>query len=92
MLASGWTPRSTEELAIGAASHNGEDGHRELVAGMLAAVGLGPEHLGCPPALPMHEATRAQWLAEGWAPDRRPAPRSRPSSSTGAALRSTRSR
>jgi L-asparaginase II len=37
---------------------------------MLAAVGLGPEHLGCPPALPLHEPTRARWLAEGRAPDR----------------------
>ncbi|MGY1806716.1 asparaginase [Blastococcus sp. SYSU D00669] len=69
-LAAGWAPRSAEELAIGAASHSGEDGHRELVAGMLAAVGLGPEHLGCPPALPLHEPTRARWLAGGRAPER----------------------
>src|SRR5437764_1125132 len=39
-LEAGWTPRSTEELAIAAASHNGEDGHRDVVAGMLAAAGL----------------------------------------------------
>jgi L-asparaginase II len=70
LLAAGWQPRSQEELAIGAASHNGEDGHRDLVAEMLAAAGLGPDDLGCPPALPMHEATRARWLAEGRAPDR----------------------
>jgi L-asparaginase II len=70
LLAAGWTPRSTEETALGAASHSGEDAHREMVAGMLAAVGLGPEHLGCPPALPLHEPTRAQWLAAGRAPDR----------------------
>jgi L-asparaginase II len=70
LLAAGWQPRSQEELAIGAASHNGEDGHRDLVAGMLAAAGLGPDDLGCPPALPMHEATRARWLVEGRAPDR----------------------
>ncbi|MGY2083731.1 asparaginase [Blastococcus sp. SYSU DS0539] len=70
VLAAGWAPRSTAELAIGAGSHNGEDGHRELAAGMLAAVGLGPEDLGCPPALPQHEATRARWLAAGRAPDR----------------------
>ncbi|MGY1617118.1 asparaginase [Geodermatophilus sp. SYSU D00691] len=69
-LAAGWAPRSAEELAIGAASHSGEDGHRELVAGMLAAIGLGPEHLGCPPALPLHEPTRARWLAGGRAPER----------------------
>jgi L-asparaginase II len=70
LLAAGWTPRSGEELAIGAGSHNGEDGHRELAAAMLAAVGLGPDHLGCPPALPQHEPTRAAWLVAGRAPER----------------------
>ncbi|SDN37505.1 asparaginase [Geodermatophilus siccatus] len=70
LLAAGWAPRSAEELAIGAGSHSGEDGHRELVAGMLAAVGLSPDDLGCPPALPAHEATRAAWLAGGRAPER----------------------
>ena len=70
LLAAGWTPRSGEELAIGAGSHSGEDGHRDLVAGMLAAVALTPDDLGCPPALPMHEDARARWLAEGRAPDR----------------------
>ncbi|WP_448626715.1 asparaginase [Geodermatophilus sp. URMC 64] len=70
LLASGWSPRSAEELAIGAGSHSGEDGHRELVAGMLAAAGLGPDALGCPPALPSHEPTRAAWVAEGRAPER----------------------
>lgn len=70
LLAAGWRPRSPEELAIGAGSHNGEDGHRELAAAMLAAAGLGPDDLGCPPALPQHEATRAAWLVEGRQPDR----------------------
>ena len=70
LLAAGWTPRSGEELAIGAGSHSGEDRHRELVAGMLAAAGLSPDDLGCPPALPSHEATRAAWLAAGRAPER----------------------
>ena len=70
LLAAGWAPRSAAELAIGAGSHNGEDGHRELAAAMLAAVGLGPDDLGCPPALPQHEPTRAAWLAAGRAPDR----------------------
>jgi L-asparaginase II len=37
---------------------------------MLAAVGLSPDDLGCPPALPAHEATRAAWLAAGRAPER----------------------
>jgi L-asparaginase II len=70
LLAAGWAPRSTEELAVGAGSHSGEDGHRELVAGMLAAVGLSSDDLGCPPALPAHEVTRAAWLAAGRAPER----------------------
>ena len=70
MLAAGWRPRTGEELAIGAGSHNGEDGHRELAASMLAAVGLGPADLGCPPALPSEEGTRATWLAGGRAPER----------------------
>ncbi|SDN93922.1 asparaginase [Geodermatophilus sp. DSM 45219] len=70
LLAAGWTPRSDDELAIGAGSHSGEDGHRELVAGMLAAADLTPGDLGCPPALPSHEATRAAWLAAGRAPER----------------------
>jgi L-asparaginase II len=70
LLAAGWRPRDDRELAIGAASHNGEDGHVELVSSVLAAAGLGADDLGCPPALPQHEATRAQWLVAGRAPDR----------------------
>jgi L-asparaginase II len=70
LLAAGWTPRSAAELAIGAGSHNGEDGHRELAARILAAAGLGADDLGCPVALPQHELTRGRWLADGRAPDR----------------------
>jgi L-asparaginase II len=70
LLAAGWSPRSSAELAIGAGSHAGEDGHRELAAGILDAAGLGPQDLGCPPALPLHEATRAAWLVEGRPRDR----------------------
>ena len=70
LLAAGWAPGSAQELAIGAGSHSGEDGHRELAASMLAAVGLGPDDLGCPPALPSHEPTRAAWLVAGRAPER----------------------
>ncbi len=70
MLAAGWSPRSAAELAIGAGSHNGEDGHRDLAAAVLAAAGLGVDDLGCPPALPQHELTRGTWLATGRAPDR----------------------
>jgi L-asparaginase II len=70
LLAAGWAPRSGEELAIGAGSHSGEDGHRELAAAVLAAAGLGADDLGCPPALPSHEPTRARWLADGREPER----------------------
>jgi L-asparaginase II len=70
LLAAGWSPRSAQELAIGAGSHNGEDGHRDLAAAMLAAAGLGADDLGCPPALPQHEATKADWIATGRAPER----------------------
>jgi L-asparaginase II len=70
LLAAGWSPRSAAELAIGAGSHNGEDGHRDLAEAMLTAVGLGPDDLGCPPALPQHEATKAGWIAAGRTPDR----------------------
>jgi L-asparaginase II len=70
LLAAGWAPRSAKELAIGAGSHNGEDGHRETAAGMLAAVGLGPDDLGCPPALPIHDPTWAAWVSAGRAPER----------------------
>ena len=69
-LAAGWVPRSAQELAIAAGSHNGEDAHRDLVAGMLAAAGLGPDDLGCPPALPLDQATRSAWVAEGRPADR----------------------
>jgi L-asparaginase II len=70
LLAAGWTPRSSAELAIGAGSHNGEDGHRELASAMLAAVGLDADDLGCPPALPQHEGTKAAWLAADRKPER----------------------
>jgi len=70
LLAAGWSPRSAAELAIAAGSHNGEDAHRDLAAAMLAAAGLGPDDLGCPPALPQYEPTRAEWLAEDRKPDR----------------------
>jgi L-asparaginase II len=69
-LRAGWTPRNDRELALAGASHNGEDAHRELALDLLTAAGLSPDDLGCPPALPMHEPTRAQWLVAGRAPER----------------------
>ena len=69
-LDAGWQPRDDRELALAAASHSGEDDHRALAAQVLAGAGLNPEHLGCPPALPGHEGTRAHWLVEGREPER----------------------
>ncbi|WP_211435508.1 asparaginase [Trujillonella endophytica] len=69
-LDAGWSPASAEELAIAAGSHSGEDAHRDLAAGILAAAGLAPDYLGCPAALPQHEQTRASWLAGGRLPER----------------------
>jgi len=37
---------------------------------MLAAVGLTADDLGCPPALPQHEATKAAWVAADRKPER----------------------
>jgi L-asparaginase II len=70
LLAAGWEPRDDRELAVGAASHNGEDGHVELVRTLLDVAGLAPDDLGCPPALPGYEPTRAEWLTAGRAPER----------------------
>ncbi|MCZ2821906.1 asparaginase [Modestobacter sp. VKM Ac-2977] len=69
-LQAGWQPRDDRELALAAASHSGEDEHRALAGELLAAAGLGPDDLGCPPALPQHERTRAEWLVAGRAPER----------------------
>ena len=70
LLAAGWSPRSGEALAIAAGSHNGEDGHRDLVAAVLAAAGLSADDLRCPPALPMHDPDWAVWVSAGRAPER----------------------
>ncbi|MGY1744430.1 asparaginase [Blastococcus sp. SYSU D00695] len=69
-LDAGWAPRSAAELAIAAGSHSGEDGHRGLAGEVLAGAGLTPAALGCPPALPQHEPTRAAWLVAGRGPER----------------------
>jgi L-asparaginase II len=69
-LRAGWLPRDDRDLALAGASHSGEDGHRALALELLDVAGLTPDDLGCPPALPGHELTRAQWLVDGRAPER----------------------
>jgi L-asparaginase II len=69
-LRAGWRPRDERDLALAGASHSGEDGHRQLAFELLDVAGLTAEDLGCPPALPGHELTRAQWLVAGRAPER----------------------
>src|SRR3954462_7665569 len=49
-LRAGGRPGDDRELAVAAAWHSGEDGHRELAATLLSGAGLTPEALGCPPA------------------------------------------
>ncbi|MFJ2729735.1 asparaginase [Streptomyces collinus] len=59
-----------ERLALAAASHSGEAFHRDLVRTMLDEHGLGPEHLQCPPSLPLDQEELESRLAAGQGPDR----------------------
>jgi L-asparaginase II len=55
---------STEEIALGAASHSGEPAHVRLAAGMLAKGGFTESHLHCGAHPPIHEeSARAIWAA-----------------------------
>lgn len=65
LLRAGFVPRSSEELAIASASHEGEPSHVELVERLLARTGLAESHLLCPPDLPANEQARAEVLAAG---------------------------
>jgi L-asparaginase II len=57
-----------ELLALACASHPGEDFHIDGVRRVLAAAGLTPDDLQCPPDLPMHEASRRAALVAGTPP------------------------
>ncbi len=57
-------------LALAAASHSGEDFHVAGVREILAAAGLAPDALQCPPDLPMDEAAQRELLCAGGGPDR----------------------
>ncbi|MEU4040222.1 asparaginase [Streptomyces collinus] len=59
-----------ERLALAAASHSGEAFHCGLVHTMLDEHGLSPEHLQCPPALPLDQEELESYFAAGRGPDR----------------------
>ncbi|AUM16524.1 asparaginase [Rhodococcus ruber] len=65
LLRQGFVPRSTEELAIATASHEGEAGHVRLVEALLAGHGFTEDDLQCPPDLPGNEPARATIVAAG---------------------------
>lgn len=56
---------SGERLALAAASHSGEDFHRELVRRMLAEQDLDADQLQCPPDLPLDPVEAESYLAAG---------------------------
>ena len=57
-----------EQLAIAAASHNGEDFHLDTVRAILADGGLSEADLRNSPALPIGAQAQAAWLAAGHGP------------------------
>ena len=56
------------ELAVMCASHNGEPGHVELVASMLARIGAGVDDLACGAHPPSYEPAAAALAARGETP------------------------
>ncbi|MFZ2526374.1 MAG: asparaginase [Rhodococcus sp. (in: high G+C Gram-positive bacteria)] len=64
----GFVPRTTAELAIATASHEGESEHVELVEELLGEYGFDETDLQCPPDLPGNELARAEVLASGRGP------------------------
>jgi L-asparaginase II len=59
-----------ELLALGAASHSGEDFHVDGVRKILSGAGLTEDDLGCPAAWPLGLETARQVIARGDAPSR----------------------
>ncbi|MHC3469069.1 asparaginase [Streptomyces sp. 7R007] len=59
-----------ERLALAAGSHSGEPFHLDLVEKVLDEHGLSPDHLQCPPDLPLDPAEREAWLSAGRPPSR----------------------
>lgn len=60
-----------KELAVIAASHNGEDIHLETVNSILNKIGLGEEDLLCGAHAPFDETAATQLRIEGQAPNQR---------------------
>ncbi|MBO3083161.1 asparaginase [Cellulomonas sp. zg-ZUI188] len=53
------------DLALVCASHNGEPGHLDVVRGLLAGAGLGPDDLHNTPDWPLDADSAWRWRAEG---------------------------
>ncbi|MFC7447822.1 asparaginase [Rhodococcus daqingensis] len=70
LLRSGFVPADNRELAIAAASHEGEPEHVAVVHGLLTRTGLAENQLRCPPELPSNDTARARVLASGALPRR----------------------
>lgn len=68
LLRNGFTPADGRELAISAASHEGEPEHVAVVHSLLSRSGLSEQHLQCPADLPSNEKARARVLALGGGP------------------------
>ncbi|RZU50499.1 asparaginase [Krasilnikovia cinnamomea] len=67
MLRAGLPAREAADLALISGSHLGEPFHALRAGEILAAAGLSPEALGCPPALPASERERDAVLRAGGA-------------------------
>jgi L-asparaginase II len=59
---------SPAQLAVMAASHNGESFHMAAVQGILNRIGVSPEVLHCGAHLPLHQPTAEHMRAAGEAP------------------------
>lgn len=58
-------PLAGESLVLATASHRAEEGHVEVVAGMLESSGLGPEDLQCPAVAPADRGDRMRVRKDG---------------------------
>ncbi len=56
---------SDQEIAVTAASHSGQAEHQALIAGLLARIGLGPEHLQCGVSWPIYQPLMLEYVAAG---------------------------